>query len=130
MKIGKILLAALLIAGVIMAVLLLPVRQWFMHSKATCSPWAPIGPVVVVLAYILSTVLFIPGSALTIGSGTLFGLTTGFAVVFLGANSARSVLSYWREPCCEIKSRTGRRLIQNFALSIRRSASKDSKWSC
>ena len=34
MKIGKILLAALLIAGVIIAIFLLPVRQWFMHFES------------------------------------------------------------------------------------------------
>ena len=36
--------------------------------------------------YVLCTVLFIPGSAITVGAGTLFGLKTGFVVVVLGAN--------------------------------------------
>ena len=45
-----------------------------------------IGPVVVALAYVVCTVFFIPGSAITIGSGTLFGLKTGFFVVLVGAN--------------------------------------------
>jgi pyruvate/2-oxoglutarate dehydrogenase complex dihydrolipoamide dehydrogenase (E3) component/uncharacterized membrane protein YdjX (TVP38/TMEM64 family) len=86
MKIRKILLAAVLVAAIAIAVFLLPVRQWFMHFETYVQSLGAVGPVVVVLAYILSTVLFIPGSALTIGSGTLFGLTTGFVVVFLGAN--------------------------------------------
>jgi pyruvate/2-oxoglutarate dehydrogenase complex dihydrolipoamide dehydrogenase (E3) component/uncharacterized membrane protein YdjX (TVP38/TMEM64 family) len=35
---------------------------------------------------VATTVLLIPGSAITIGSGTLFGLKTGFFVVLVGAN--------------------------------------------
>jgi len=80
-------IVVILLVGLITAgILFLPVRQWFIHFESYVQSLGAIGPVVVVLAYILSTVLFIPGSALTIGSGTLFGLTTGFGVVFLGAN--------------------------------------------
>jgi pyruvate/2-oxoglutarate dehydrogenase complex dihydrolipoamide dehydrogenase (E3) component/uncharacterized membrane protein YdjX (TVP38/TMEM64 family) len=68
------------------AVLLLPIREWFMQFESYVRSLGAIGPVVVVVAYILCTVLFVPGSAITIGSGTLFGLTTGFIVVVLGAN--------------------------------------------
>src|SRR5678815_428728 len=64
----------------------LPVRTWFMQFEGYVQSLGAIGPVVVVLAYILCTVLFVPGSAITIGSGTLFGLQTGFIVVVLGAN--------------------------------------------
>ena len=86
MKANKAIIVILLFGGIIAGILFLPVRQWFMHFESYVQSLGAIAPVVVVLAYILSTVLFIPGSALTIGSGTLFGLTTGFAVVFLGAN--------------------------------------------
>ncbi len=86
MKPTKILLAALLVAGLLAALFLLPVRDWFRHFESSVQSLGAVGPVIVVLAYILCTVFFIPGSALTIGSGTLFGLATGFVVVFLGAN--------------------------------------------
>jgi pyruvate/2-oxoglutarate dehydrogenase complex dihydrolipoamide dehydrogenase (E3) component/uncharacterized membrane protein YdjX (TVP38/TMEM64 family) len=86
MKTSKAIVVILMLSAIIAGVLFLPVRQWFMHFETYVQSLGAIAPVVVVLAYILSTVLFIPGSALTIGSGTLFGLTTGFAVVFLGAN--------------------------------------------
>lgn len=86
MKIGKFLLVALLVVGVVMAAFLLPVRQWFMQFEDYVQSLGAIGPVVVALAYVLFTVLFIPGSAITIGSGTLFGLKTGFLVVVIGAN--------------------------------------------
>lgn len=86
MKANKAIIVILLFGGIIAGILFLPVRQWFMHFESYVQSLGAIAPVLVVLAYILSTVLFIPGSALTIGSGTLFGLATGFAVVFLGAN--------------------------------------------
>ena len=44
------------------------------------------GPVAVAAVYVLCTVLLIPGSAITIGAGTLFGFNTGFLVVLAGAN--------------------------------------------
>jgi pyruvate/2-oxoglutarate dehydrogenase complex dihydrolipoamide dehydrogenase (E3) component/uncharacterized membrane protein YdjX (TVP38/TMEM64 family) len=86
MKTGKILLAALLLVSVVTAAFLLPVREWFMQLEGYVQSLGAIGPVVVAVAYVLCTVLFIPGSALTIGSGTLFGLKTGFLVVVIGAN--------------------------------------------
>jgi pyruvate/2-oxoglutarate dehydrogenase complex dihydrolipoamide dehydrogenase (E3) component/uncharacterized membrane protein YdjX (TVP38/TMEM64 family) len=86
MKASKPILIVLLLSALLTAVLLLPVREWFMHFESYVRSLGAIGPAVVVLVYILCTVLFVPGSAITIGSGTLFGLTTGFIVVVLGAN--------------------------------------------
>ena len=86
MKASKPILIVLLLSALVAAVLLLPIREWFMHFESYVRSLGTIGPVVVVLVYIICTVLFIPGSAITIGSGTLFGLTTGFIVVVLGAN--------------------------------------------
>jgi pyruvate/2-oxoglutarate dehydrogenase complex dihydrolipoamide dehydrogenase (E3) component/uncharacterized membrane protein YdjX (TVP38/TMEM64 family) len=77
-------LALAVTAGV--GVFFLPVRQWFMQLEGYVQSLGAIGPVVVALAYVLCTVFFIPGSAITIGSGTLFGLQTGFLVVLVGAN--------------------------------------------
>jgi pyruvate/2-oxoglutarate dehydrogenase complex dihydrolipoamide dehydrogenase (E3) component/uncharacterized membrane protein YdjX (TVP38/TMEM64 family) len=75
-----------LVVAVIFAFLFLPVRQWFMQFESYVRSLGAIGPLVVVLAYVICTVLFIPGSALTVGAGTLFGLKTGFLVVLVGAN--------------------------------------------
>jgi pyruvate/2-oxoglutarate dehydrogenase complex dihydrolipoamide dehydrogenase (E3) component/uncharacterized membrane protein YdjX (TVP38/TMEM64 family) len=86
MKIAKILLVALLVIGVVTAAFLLPVRQWFMHLENYVRSLGSVGPLIVILAYVICTVFFIPGSAITIGSGTLFGLKTGFFVVVIGAN--------------------------------------------
>eukprot|EP00003_Mantamonas_plastica_P027720 TRINITY_DN6046_c0_g1_i1.p1 TRINITY_DN6046_c0_g1~~TRINITY_DN6046_c0_g1_i1.p1 ORF type:complete len:297 (+),score=79.18 TRINITY_DN6046_c0_g1_i1:55-945(+) len=43
------------------------------------------GPLVLVAVYIVATVLFIPGSILTIGAGLLFGFGVGFLCVIVGA---------------------------------------------
>ncbi|MBM2804261.1 MAG: mercuric reductase, partial [Deltaproteobacteria bacterium] len=86
MKRNKVVLISLLMAAVFVGFLFLPVRAWFMQFEGYVQSLGAIGPVVVVLVYVLCTVLFVPGSAITIGSGTLFGLQTGFIVVVLGAN--------------------------------------------
>lgn len=45
----------------------------------------PAGPIAFMLVYIAATVAFIPGSALTLGAGFLFGPILGSIVVFIGA---------------------------------------------
>jgi pyruvate/2-oxoglutarate dehydrogenase complex dihydrolipoamide dehydrogenase (E3) component/uncharacterized membrane protein YdjX (TVP38/TMEM64 family) len=86
MKFRKLSLLVLVVVGVFVGFLFLPIREWFVNFERYVQSLGAVGPVAVVLVYVLCTVLFIPGSVLTIGSGTLFGLTTGFMVVFLGAN--------------------------------------------
>ncbi len=86
MKNRKILIVATLAAGVGLGLLFLPVREWFMQLEDYVKSLGSLGPIVMALAYIFSTVLFIPGSALTVSAGGLFGLTTGFLVVLVGAN--------------------------------------------
>jgi len=44
------------------------------------------GPAFAALAYVVSTVLLVPGSALTLTAAALFGFKTAFLVVFVGAN--------------------------------------------
>jgi pyruvate/2-oxoglutarate dehydrogenase complex dihydrolipoamide dehydrogenase (E3) component/uncharacterized membrane protein YdjX (TVP38/TMEM64 family) len=82
----KILLLVIVLVDIVAAFLLLPFRGWFSQFEEYVKDLGSLGPMVVALVYILATVLLIPGSALTIGSGTLFGLKTGFVVVFAGAN--------------------------------------------
>jgi pyruvate/2-oxoglutarate dehydrogenase complex dihydrolipoamide dehydrogenase (E3) component/uncharacterized membrane protein YdjX (TVP38/TMEM64 family) len=86
MKANKAILIVVLLAAAIAGFSLLPVRQWFLAFEDYVRQLGSLGPLLVIIAYAASTVFFIPGSALTIGSGTLFGLTTGFIVVFIGAN--------------------------------------------
>jgi pyruvate/2-oxoglutarate dehydrogenase complex dihydrolipoamide dehydrogenase (E3) component/uncharacterized membrane protein YdjX (TVP38/TMEM64 family) len=86
MKRGKILILLAFAIAAVVGLASLPVREWFMQLEGYVQSLGAIGPLVVVLAYVLFTVFFIPGSAITIGSGTLFGLKTGFLVVVIGAN--------------------------------------------
>jgi len=45
-------------------------------------PW---GPIIFIAIYILATVLFVPGSALTLGAGAVFGVVWGCVYVSIGA---------------------------------------------
>ncbi|MGH7844613.1 MAG: FAD-containing oxidoreductase [Candidatus Binatia bacterium] len=86
MKGGKAIVLGGLVVLAGVGFLFLPIREWFMQVEGYVRSLGAIGPAAVALAYVLCTVLFIPGSAITIGSGTLFGLKTGFLVVLVGAN--------------------------------------------
>jgi pyruvate/2-oxoglutarate dehydrogenase complex dihydrolipoamide dehydrogenase (E3) component/uncharacterized membrane protein YdjX (TVP38/TMEM64 family) len=86
MRAAKIALIIFIAVDIVAALLLLPFREWFKQFEQYVQGLGALAPVVVAFAYVATTVLFIPGSALTIGSGTLFGLRTGFLVVFVGAN--------------------------------------------
>jgi len=81
---------AIVLIGLLVAVdilfVFLPIRAWFTQIESYVQELGAIGPLVVVLGYVLTTVLLIPGSAITIGAGGIFGLTTGFLVVVVGAN--------------------------------------------
>src|SRR5438309_3956194 len=86
MKSGKSIVAIALILIIGVGFLFLPFREWFAALQIYVGHLGILGPVVVGLAYVVTTVLFIPGSALTIVAGSLFGLRTGFLVVVTGAN--------------------------------------------
>lgn len=86
MKFGKTLLVIFVIADIAVALMFLPLREWFSQLEAYVQSLGAVAPLAVALGYAAATVLLIPGSALTIASGTLFGLRTGFLVVFTGAN--------------------------------------------
>jgi len=86
MKANKTIIFLLVVVAIVAGVLFLPVRQWFMEFDSYVKSLGAVGPFVVVLVYVICTVLFIPGSWITVGTGTLFGLKTGFVVVVLGAN--------------------------------------------
>ncbi len=53
-------------------------REWL----AQLGPWAP---VMIVLLYVVACVLLLPGSALTLAAGALFGLVQGSLLVSIGA---------------------------------------------
>ncbi|NJK67909.1 MAG: TVP38/TMEM64 family protein [Microcoleus sp. CSU_2_2] len=80
-----------LIFGICLAVALIAVARFFnvqviiknvLESIANLGPW---GPAAFILIYIVATVLFIPGSLLTLGSGVLFGVVGGSICVSIGS---------------------------------------------
>lgn len=86
MKASRVILIVLVLAAVVVGFRALPIRAGFIELEGYVRGLGAIGPLVWTVAYVVCTVLFIPGSALTLGAGGLFGLTTGFLVVLVGAN--------------------------------------------
>jgi uncharacterized membrane protein YdjX (TVP38/TMEM64 family) len=80
----------LIIAGILLAVgigfLFLPVRQWLIRFQDYIDNFGPLGPIVYALTYVVLTIFLIPGSALTLGAGAIFGLWRGAITVIIGAN--------------------------------------------
>jgi uncharacterized membrane protein YdjX (TVP38/TMEM64 family) len=75
-----------LLLGIAVAFLFLPIQNGLIQLDSYVQSLGALGPAVAVLAYVLCTVLFVPGSAITLGVATLFGLKTAFIVVLIGAN--------------------------------------------
>lgn len=86
MRNGKTFLIAVTLVAASVGFLFLPLRAWFVQLQGGVGSLGAIGPVVVAVAYVAMTVLLIPGSALTIGAGSIFGLLVGALVVIVGAN--------------------------------------------
>ena len=76
---------------VILLVRLLPVEsgiRWLTDQVNRLGMW---GPVVFALFYILAAVLFVPGLALTLAAGAIFGLALGTVVVSIASTTAAAI---------------------------------------
>ena len=80
----KFLFAAVAVA-LVACLFLFDVRALLRETLAAIEGLGAWGPVLFVLLYIVAAVLFVPGSALTLGAGALFGVGLGSALVSLGA---------------------------------------------
>ncbi len=85
-KNAKVLLFALIIIAVGISFLFLPVRHWFELFQDQIESLGAAGLVVFALVYVVLTALLIPGSALTLVAGAIFGLWLGATTVIIGAN--------------------------------------------
>ena len=72
-------------AAVVAAFFFFDVRAILRETLAWIDGLGAWGPVLFILIYIAATVLFVPGSALTLGAGALFGVALGSALVSVGA---------------------------------------------
>lgn len=73
--------AAVVVLGRSASTQVVAFAQWV----ETLGAW---GPVVFIAGYVLAAVAFVPGSVLTIGAGTIFGLVEGTIYVFVAATLA------------------------------------------
>ncbi|MEO7414944.1 MAG: TVP38/TMEM64 family protein [Opitutaceae bacterium] len=79
--VGLILVVGAIVAGFF----LFDVRALLRELLAWIEGLGGWGPVLFVLIYIVATVLFVPGSALTLGAGAVFGVGLGSVLVSVGA---------------------------------------------
>ncbi len=84
-NIYRLILAILIVAGVVTAGILLPVKQYLQAVLQWADSLGTAGPVVVAASYIVACVLFLPGSILTLGAGALFGVVIGTITVSIGS---------------------------------------------
>jgi uncharacterized membrane protein YdjX (TVP38/TMEM64 family) len=84
----KWILAALAAAGVLAAGRLLRVASWTKELEGWISGLGAAGYAAFYGVYVVGALLFVPGSALTVAAGFLFGLARGTAIVSAAATSA------------------------------------------
>lgn len=85
MTLGKKLLLAAVAAAVVVTLFTFDVRTLRRDALSGLESLGAWGPVIFVLLYIVAAVLFVPGSALTLGAGALFGVGLGSVLVSVGA---------------------------------------------
>ncbi len=81
----KLLFWIILIAALIAAANYFNVQGLLKNTLDWIAGLGPWGPVTFIILYILATILFIPGSLLTLGGGVLFGVVWGSIYVSIGA---------------------------------------------
>ena len=74
-----------IVAGIAVAAITLPVQELLTRFLGWVDGLGAWGPLLVAAAYIPATVLFVPGSLLTLGAGALFGVVVGTIAVSLGS---------------------------------------------
>lgn len=75
----------LALAGVVLFIRATPVDLLLEALKTWIAGLGPWGPIIFALIYAVWAVAFLPGSALTLAGGAIFGLGWGFAAVICGA---------------------------------------------
>ena len=95
----KLLLALVTIGLGTIAATQLPIQDNLRQALLWVQSLGAVGAIVFMLLYVLSTVLFLPGSVLTLGGGAIFGVLLGTVYVFfaatVGAILAFLVGRYW-----------------------------------
>ncbi len=87
----RLVLWAVILGGVIMIARALPVAQAVGVVQQEVGGLGPWGPIVFGSAYIAACLLFVPGSALTLAAGAIFGLWLGTATVSIAATATAGI---------------------------------------
>jgi uncharacterized membrane protein YdjX (TVP38/TMEM64 family) len=77
---------AFAVAVLLEVVVVAPAGQWLDALTARIAALGAWGPALFVMVYVVATVAMIPGSALTLAAGALFGPVWGTVLAALGAN--------------------------------------------
>jgi uncharacterized membrane protein YdjX (TVP38/TMEM64 family) len=87
----KIVAALVIVASVIVVFRLIPVGQAIQAMQAWIEGLGVAGPIVYGLVYVVAVVLLVPGSALTLAGGAIFGLAAGTITVSLASTTGAAL---------------------------------------
>jgi uncharacterized membrane protein YdjX (TVP38/TMEM64 family) len=88
---GRLAALAAIVGAALAVAWAMPVGQWMRDFVEGARKWGPLGPLVLALAYTPASVLFIPGSLLSLAAGALFGIVVGTIAVSLGSTLGAAV---------------------------------------
>jgi uncharacterized membrane protein YdjX (TVP38/TMEM64 family) len=81
----KLIILVLIVTTLVVALFLLPVKDWLIKALEWTQDLGTWGPAFVILFYIIACVLFLPGSVLTLGAGFIFKVIVGTITVSIGS---------------------------------------------
>jgi uncharacterized membrane protein YdjX (TVP38/TMEM64 family) len=81
----KLVTVGIVLAALVVAVIVLPVKDWLVGALEWTQELGVWGPVFVAAFYVAACVLLIPGSVLTLGAGFLFKVPEGTLTVSIGS---------------------------------------------
>jgi uncharacterized membrane protein YdjX (TVP38/TMEM64 family) len=87
----KWLIVAAAVAALFVGARLLPVEEWLKSFQAWVAGKGLAGAAAYAAVYVISALLFVPGSVLTIGAGLLFGLLWGTVLVSIASTTAAAL---------------------------------------
>ncbi len=98
------------IAAIVAGVRLLPTGEWIAAVNTWVESLGAWGPIAYGVFYVAAALAFVPGSAITIGAGALFGLGLGTVVVSIASTT-----------CAAIAFPLARSLFRNRVQSVAKS---------
>ncbi len=85
-RVRPVLIGLAAVVGVVVIFQTLPVAGWLSSFQDYVRDLGPAGYVLYAACYAICVVLFVPASVLTLGAGAIYGVTTGVAIVLVGAS--------------------------------------------